>query len=282
MQLPIIKFNTLGSASLLNDALSEIGFAIITNHPLKRALIEDTCDEWLQFFNSNHKFQYPFINKTQEGYFPFRSANAKGNQFKDLMEFYNVYIYRLYPREVSTQALELHAKLSEIAVVLLEWLDNSMPAHIRSQLEMSLVEMVTDSPKHLMRIIHYPPIASACFPNEVRSAAHEDGNLLTLLPAPTMPGLQLKDKQGTWHDVLCNKNDLIINVGEMLRIVSDNYYRSATHRVINYSPEVLARPRMSTPFFTHPRDEVYLAPQLTAKQFLNSLLNENSIYSFAK
>ena len=42
---------------------------------------------------------------------------------------------------------------------------------------------------NLLRIIHYPPLPDDVEPGEVRAAAHEDINLITLLVTGTEPGL---------------------------------------------------------------------------------------------
>ena len=54
--------------------------------------------------------------------------------------------------------------------------------------------MMKDSDKTLLRILHYPPLAGDEEPSAIRAAAHEDINLLTVLPAANEPGLQVLGK----------------------------------------------------------------------------------------
>jgi isopenicillin N synthase-like dioxygenase len=49
----------------------------------------------------------------------------------------------------------------------------------------------------------------------VRAAAHEDINLITLLPAGSSRGLEVKDKQGNWHAVPLCPGSMIVNIGDM-------------------------------------------------------------------
>ena len=64
-----------------------IGFAILHNHPIDFHLITSVYNEWGEFFNSDAKHSYTFNPDTQDGYFPYRSENAKGYPAKDLKEF---------------------------------------------------------------------------------------------------------------------------------------------------------------------------------------------------
>ena len=67
----------------------------------------------------------------------------------------------------------------------------------------------------------------------MRAAAHEDINMITLLPAATAPGLQVMDIAGKWYDVPCDIGTIVINSGDMLKEASGGYYPSTTHRVVN-------------------------------------------------
>jgi len=46
----------------------------------------------------------------------------------------------------------------------------------------------------------------------LRAAAHEDINLITLLPASSQMGLQVKTKENNWIDVGSNKGEIIVNM----------------------------------------------------------------------
>ncbi len=275
MYVPIINYTDPASATAFNLALKEIGFAVISNHPVKSELISAVFNEWEAFFNTEEKYKYPYNNEKQDGYFPFRSENAKGYSHKNLVEFYNVYPWGQYPKTLSSAALELHAELTKLASNLLGWLDQTLPETIR--LENSLAGIIENSPNQLLRILHYPALKGDEHPAEIRSEAHEDCNLITLLPSPSTPGLQVKDKQDQWRDVHSNEGDIIINVGDMLKILTQGYYRSTTHRVINPAGSVSNEARMSTPFFVHPRNEVRLNAEYTAGEYVEFLLRSNGV-----
>ena len=94
-----------------------------------------------------------------------------------------------------------------------------------------------------------------------------------MLVAGSQPGLQVLDKNGNWLDVSTNKNTIVINSGDMLKMVSDKYYPSTTHRVINPEPNSNLS-RYSMPLFLHPRDEVVLNKNYTAGSYLQERLQE--------
>ena len=54
----------------------------------------------------------------------------------------------------------------------------------------------------------------------MRAAAHEDINLITVLPAGSARGLQLKSRQsGEWYEVPLVEGSIVINVGDMMQVV---------------------------------------------------------------
>ena len=120
-------------------------------------------DEWGNFFNSEAKHSYTFNQDTQDGYFPYRSENAKGYIAKDLKEFYHLYEWGKYPENMSRKALLLYHDIMEIGQDLLEWIDTHSPEKVKSNFSMPLSKMIANSRMNLMRIIHYPPIKSNIF-----------------------------------------------------------------------------------------------------------------------
>ncbi|MDX2164570.1 MAG: 2OG-Fe(II) oxygenase family protein, partial [Gammaproteobacteria bacterium] len=93
----------------------------------------------------------------------------------------------------------------------------------------------------------------------IRAADHEDINLLTLLPAATATGLQVKDVNNHWHEVESDPGTLVINVGDTLQECTDFYYKSTTHRVVNPQGDGAKKSRYSMPLFLHARGDVKLS-----------------------
>ncbi len=54
------------------------------------------------------------------------------------------------------------------------------------------------------------------------------------------------------------EDEIVINVGDMLQRLTNDYLKSTTHRVVNPPREEWHKPRLSIPFFLHPVSEMDL------------------------
>lgn len=248
--------------------LKEIGFAVVTHHPLNIPLINEGYAKWVEFFHSPQRRDFAFDKKNHDGYSsPSLSETAKGYNKKDLKEFYHFYPWGRCPDLTRPVTMALYNELNQIAATLLSWIEGHLPQAISAKLSMPLSNMIKDSQTTLFRLIHYPPLTGHEEPGALRAAPHEDINLITLLPAATAKGLQVKDTQGRWLEVPCDPGWIIVNAGDMLQECTEHYYPSTTHRVINPTGEDALKPRLSMPLFLHPRDDVQLSPRHTAKSY---------------
>ncbi|KAF7827569.1 1-aminocyclopropane-1-carboxylate oxidase-like protein 4-like [Senna tora] len=95
--------------------------------------------------------------------------------------------------------------------------------------------------------------------------SHADPGVLTVLLQDHIGGLQVRSSEG-WLDVKPVRGALVINVGDLLQIVSNEAYKSADHRVLaNPSQE----PRVSIAVFFNPsqRESVFgPLPELTSEE----------------
>lgn len=274
MNVSQVDFSAAKASEDFAHSLQHTGFAVLKNHPIDMQMVHDVYAEWKRFFNSEAKHNYTFKAETQAGYFPFKSENAKGEDLKDLKEFFHYYPWADHPKELSDKTKHLFSHLNNIATQLLTWLHEHTPKAISTKFSMPLDQMITNSTHTLLRIIHYPPLTGGEKPGEIRAAAHEDINLLTILPAATASGLQVRDKAGHWHEVSCSPEHLIINAGDMLQLCSEGFYQSTTHRVVNPEHSLSKEARMSMPLFLHAQNDVLLSPELTANQYRVQRLKE--------
>jgi hypothetical protein len=84
---------------------------------------------------------------------------------------------------------------------------------------------------------------------------HTDAGALTLLLQDEEPGLEVHH-EGHWHLVEPRRDALVINIGDIVQVWSNDRYRAALHRVRASSQ----RPRYSAPFFFNPSYESTYAP----------------------
>ena len=248
----------------------ETGFAIIKDHNISSDEIDRMYGVWTDFFASDEGPNFAVKPGESAGYFGYKSENAKGSVNKDLKEFFHAYQNKSLPNITEKETRDFQEKLIKMGSTLLGWLDQESEGHV--SFSEPLENMINGSDMNLLRIIHYPPLPDNVEPGEVRAAAHEDINLITLLVTGTEPGLQAKDVNGNWHDVPCKPGYITVNSGDMLSMASKGHYPSTPHRVVN-PPKQENRSRYSMPLFVHPRPDVLL-DKLTAGEFLDERLKE--------
>jgi len=275
MQAAVVDYTAPDAPERFTRSLRETGFAVLVNHPLPWEMIEQIYREWGELFDSPAIQAYLMDKTGQVGWFPpDRSETAKGNTVRDLKEFFHAYDWSIYPTEVSDAAMRYREQASEIARTLLGWVEANTPDEVTARFSQPLSTMLDDSRRSLLRVLRYPPLSGTEPEGAVRAAAHEDINLLTVLPAADEPGLELLGANGEWFAVPCDPGSLAVNAGEMLEIASGGYYPATTHRVVNPTGEGARRSRMSLPLFLHPAEEVELAEGRTAGSFLEQRIRE--------
>ncbi|XWS10265.1 hypothetical protein CRYUN_Cryun39dG0060700 [Craigia yunnanensis] len=92
---------------------------------------------------------------------------------------------------------------------------------------------------------------------------HSDMGTLTILLQDGIGGLYVKvpedvdmEKKGAWVEIPPVPGALVINIGDMLQILSNGRYKSAEHRVRTTS----TKSRVSIPIFTSPQPTQKIAP----------------------
>lgn len=254
----------------LGDSLRDTGFVKVAGHRVEAADVRGTYDAARAFFALPEVVKRRYFVEGSggaRGFTPFGSEHAKDNPVGDLKEFWHVgqelapghplkaaYGDNLWPEAdvpgFRAHTLTLYRALEACAGTLLEAL-----ALYLGLPERSLADMIVDG-NSILRIIHYPALRDRYLEGGVRSSAHEDINLITLLPAATDAGLQLQDREGTWHAVEAEEGEIVADAGDMLSRHVNLRIPSTTHRVVN--PTDLDAVRYSMPFFCHPRPEVML------------------------
>ncbi|UAB72345.1 isopenicillin N synthase family oxygenase [Vibrio sp. SCSIO 43132] len=275
MKLETVDYRSPDAAEQFVKSLRETGFGVLSNHPIQKELVESIYENWYKFFTSEEKEQYQFNVETQDGYFPPSvSEVAKGHTVKDIKEYFHVYPWGQIPPSLKDQILDYYQQANAFAQELLGWVEEHAPQDVQEKFSIALSEMINGSEQTLLRVLHYPPMTGSEEPGAIRAAAHEDINLLTVLPAANEPGLQVLGKDGNWLDVPCDFGNLIINIGDMLQEASGGYFPSTTHRVINPTGEQQTHSRISLPLFLHPKPEVVLSERHTAGSYLTERLRE--------
>ncbi|MEE4299294.1 MAG: 2OG-Fe(II) oxygenase family protein [Pseudomonadales bacterium] len=272
--LEAIDYEAPGADERFVASLRGTGFGVLRNHPLDAALVDRIYARWTAFFASEEKRDYYFDRKVHDGWFPPEvSEVAKGHAERDIKEYFHFYPHGRCPEALREDLQRYYDAAQAIAARLLGWIERLSPPDVAAQYAEPLGSMIEHSPSTLLRILHYPSLTGGETPGAIRAAAHEDINLLTILPAASAPGLQVLARDGRWLDVPCDFGNLIVNVGDMLQEATGGWLPSTTHRVINPAGTGEGA-RMSLPLFLHPRPEVVLSERYTAGAYLQERLEE--------
>lgn len=275
MNIPVVDYRSPDAAQQFTQSLHETGFGLLINHPIQEPLVRTLFSDWLAFFQGDDKFKFEYDPQKYDGYFSTAvSETAKGAQIKDIKEFFHVYPWGRVPDGLRVNALDYHAQASHLAEELLSWVERYTPDDIAASYSQPLSSMIVGSMQTLLRVLHYPPLRGDEPIGSIRAAAHTDINLLTVLPAANVAGLQVQARDGSWIDAPCDFGMLVINVGDMLQEASGGYYPSTVHRVVNPMGVLNNVSRVSLPLFLHPKPEVVLSKRYTADKYLKERLAE--------
>jgi len=110
----------------------------------------------------------------------------------------------------------------------------------------------TPHPEVLVKIIHYPPHPES---SGQGVGAHRDTGLVTFLSQDDTGGLQVR-LGSVWIDVPTVPGAFVVNLGEMMQLLTHGYFAATVHRVV--SPR--AHDRYSIAYFFNPKLEATLAP----------------------
>lgn len=284
----------------LGTAFHQIGFVGVKNHGISKQLIDDF------YSNSKSFFALPVENKRlyevpglagQRGYTSFGKEHAKQSTVADLKEFFQIGqevmdddpIKSEYPNNVVVTEKK---DFTDLGITLYKAFEEAGAHLLRAiAIYLDLGEDYFKEKIHngnsILRAIHYPPIKSEPA-SAIRAEQHEDINLITLLVGASAGGLQLLNMDDEWMPIEPEEDEIVINVGDMLQRLTNNYLKSTTHRVVNPPRELWHMPRLSIPFFLHPRSTMDLTcldkcvtttnplqyEPITAGEYLNERLRE--------
>lgn len=103
-----------------------------------------------------------------------------------------------------------------------------------------------------LRLLRYPGGQPPGLP-ALGAGAHTDYGSLTLLIQEGVPGLQLKQADGSWWDCVPQAGHVVVNTGDLMAHWSNGRYPSTEHRVL---PTTGPEDRYSIAFFMDPDPEV--------------------------
>lgn len=276
----------------LGQSLSDYGFVSISGHGVPPELIEQYYQIAPQVFALPMDTKKQYVRNDlgrSRGYYelgqekkalveggPKNFADLKENWHSGAPDTENVFP-KEGPADFKPKNLALFNAMEKtslsLAGALGEYLD-SIGLKDDGYLKSTLIADSKPIGNHLMRTIHYPPVGEKeraqykAGESVIRAGQHCDMNLFTLLPEATEAGLEIMPRKngketGTWLPIHSQAGTLIMNVGDMLSLISGGKVNahgkiteqgqipSIRHRVVGNS-DTLGKARYSIPFFTTP------------------------------
>ncbi|KAF8728086.1 hypothetical protein HU200_018665 [Digitaria exilis] len=270
--IPVIDLNKLLDPQSLEEcvklasACENWGFFQLINHGVPDEVIANLMNDIAEFFEQplEAKKAYSQLPNSLEGYG--QSFVVSDNQKLDWCDRFFLLVRPVESRDLrfwpTTPASFRHSvdvyssEVAKLSCRLLEFMAKGVGAEPTSLLgicEASLLHMFQGQPQGL-RMNYYPPCRQA---NKVLGMSpHTDAAGLTLLlQVNDMPGLQIR-RDGKWFTVDAVEGAFIVNVGDVLEIVSNGKYRSVEHRAVVH-PD---RERITAAVFHRPCQDAVVGP----------------------
>lgn len=260
-------------SAALGRSFRETGFAVLTDHGLDQALIDETVAKTKAFFAlpEEAKRKYHITEAGgQRGYTPFGTENAKGNAHADLKEFWHTGRAGMETTPLA-DIMPPTPTVAEIAGFDARTYDLFEALDAMGAIVLEAIARDLDLPEDwftpriaqgnsILRLLHYPAQTTPPPAGSVRAAAHEDINVITLLLGAEEAGLEVKHRSGKWLGVNPPAGALVVNIGDMLSRLTQGVLPSTSHRVVNPEQARSGHARYSTPFFLHFTPDVMIDP----------------------
>ena len=258
MEIPTIDFSQLDHNHQLNElarACSEWGFFHLKNHGMPRTLRAGLLREAAAFFARPSESKHQVL-RTRENSWGFYDRELTKNR-RDWKEIFDVgreggSDTPQWPKQqpsLKSAGEAFFESAEKIAWTLLRAIFRSLRADFSARR--------SDFLHHtsFLRLNFYPlcddpaPASSETVPKSGRLGIghHTDAGALTILLQDGNSGLQfLRDE--VWYGIQGEPDDLIVNLGDVVQVYSNDRYRAPLHRVIASRNQE----RFSAPFFFNP------------------------------
>ena len=250
MHVPLIDWQNFDEAQF-EQAYTEVGFARLYNIWTEQEQV--TMSNWFSaveswFKQSTNKTDYEATGDILDGWVdigqqflsPFRR-----NDFKETFEIETLHDPSVVPPALSSQLKQALPILHNTGLNCLKKFEHLLRCNY-------LVELHESIYHHHIRTAFYP--ATEARKNQLPCGEHKDYNSITLLFSPDAhKRLQIKDRQGEWHDIRYRPNSVVVNIGNIMQKWTNNYLTSAVHRVLPSNAD-----SFTTAYFMYPHKQTAL------------------------
>ena len=268
MKIPAISLSLLrqqdaGTLKALALACQEWGFFHLLDHDLEPHASKHFLASMEAFFNlpKEEKLAVSKSMKTLWGYHD-RELTKNRQDWKEIFDLVpddDSVPWPNQPENFKEVMLDWHQRCESVCLLLLGAI-------------MTSLNLDSDSLKHCfkpknssyLRLNHYPSSDSPANPDESYPQTghlgihhHTDAGAITLLLQDQVPGLQMRH-QNIWKTVPTKAEALVVNIGDMMQVWSNDRYKAPLHRVLANS----SQERFSAAFFLNPAYDTNCQPLL--------------------
>lgn len=256
------------TAQAIEQALTEVGFFVITGHSVPAALIDATFAQARRVHDLPMQTKLALrLNEHNNGYmakgrYAVWTSDVNANDKPDLNEAFFIRrerspdnpLWVAGRRFAGANVWPDEADLPGFRTAVLSYLD-AMERFTNRLLPAVAVSLGLDpgfflphfvDGQYNLRLSHYPPERAEA--NQFGIAPHTDANFMTFLAQSDVPGLQVRMPSGAWLDVPYIPGSFAVNAGDTLRRWTNGRFLSTPHRAV---PPV-GQHRYAVPFFLAP------------------------------
>ncbi len=262
-------------ARAVDDACTNVGFLAISNHGVPAAVVDDMWRTTQAFFDLPETAKRAVLPRRvgdPYGYAAFANeslAQSLGDEAPpDLKESFSMGPLRRPARALDAGEVAFaYAETpwpSVLAGMQPAWETYYLAMERLAGRLMALFAVALRLPAHFfddkidwhisaMRAINYPDQRTRPKSGQLRAGAHTDYGSLTILRQDSAPGgLQVRGRDGGWHDVPYLADTFVINIGDLFAQWTNDRWMSTLHRVINPPAQAGSARRQSVAFFHTP------------------------------
>jgi isopenicillin N synthase-like dioxygenase len=240
-------------------ACTNTGFLYVKNHGVPREVVDAVFDATRRYHDlpMEERLQDKIDERFRRGYMPIGVTKHPGHK-ADLKESYEVGLDLPLDDPAVVAGLSLHGPNKWPADK--PWLKEAADAYFNETIELGkrllrIFAVALGQPEEFFlqymtkpmvqsRLFHYPPQSNPTS-LELGAAAHTDYGMLTILAQDPIGGLELRTRSGEWVGAPYIEDTLVINLGDMVKVWTNEHYVSNLHRVANRT----GKERYSIPTF---------------------------------
>jgi isopenicillin N synthase-like dioxygenase len=202
------------------------------------------------------------------GYLSVGERGANAQRPRDLLEAFNVctelppddpFVLRKVPLHGANQwpaslpgfrdnVLDYYSEMDRLGARLLQAFALALG------LDREALDAQYRKPISQLRLLHYP-VQDQAVDEMMGARSHRDVGVFTILLQDDVGGLEVCNAAGEWIVAPPIENTFIVNLGEMMKLLTNDQFASALHRVVNR----YGRQRFSVPYFFNPDYETQLS-----------------------